>query len=253
MESQLKKTSAADEVFASLYRQITNHEIKVGDRLPTQEKLSERFSVSRNTIREAITRLNVLGMVATRQGSGTVVIRSDDQSFTDIGGKDLLLQPAAVTEFLEARLFVERATVRLAVMRATALDLKHLRENTDAQIKAVSAGDMERLTKLDVDFHMTIATITGNRVLNAFFQTIWERLRQFISEASHMEGVGAESMKAHICLVERIEAHDADGAEHCLAEHLYRVGQGIERNTGIKLGLEAFVDLLHVFKRRNPN
>ena len=253
MGSQLKKTSAADEVFASLYHQITNLEIKVGDRLPTQEKLSERFSVSRNTIREAITRLNVLGMVTTRQGSGTVVIRSDDQSFTDLGGKSLLLQPAAVTEFLEARLFVERATVRLTVMRATALDLKHLRENTDAQIKAVSSGDMEQLTKLDVEFHMTIATITGNRVLNAFFQTIWEKLRQFISEASRMEGVGAESMKAHICLMERIEARDADGAEHCLAEHLYRVGQGIERNTGIKLGLEAFVDLLHEFKRRDPN
>jgi DNA-binding FadR family transcriptional regulator len=249
METQIKRTSAADEVFAKLYSQITNLEIKVGERLPTQEELSARFSVSRNTIREAITRLNVLGLVTTRQGSGTVVTRPAGESLTDIGGKSLILQPAAVTEFLEARLFVERATVRLAVMRATALDLQRLRENTEAQVQAFSSGDMEQLSRLDVEFHMNIAAITGNRVLNAFFQTIWERLRQFISEASHMEGVAAESMRAHICLMERIEDRDADGAEHCLAEHLYRVGQGIERNTGVKLGLEAFVDLLHVFKK----
>lgn len=249
METQVKRTSAADEVFTSLYSQITNHKIKVGERLPTQETLSARFSVSRNTIREAITRLNVLGLVTTRQGSGTIVTRPTGESLADIRSSDLSLQPAAVTEFLEARLFVERATVRLVVMRATALDLKKLRENTDAQKQAVSAGDMEWLTRLDVEFHLSIAAITGNRVLNAFFQTIWEKLRQFIRQASHMEGVAAESLQAHIRLLERIEARDADGAEHCLAEHLYRVGQGIERNTGVKLGLEAFVDLMHGFNK----
>lgn len=249
METQIRRPSAADEVFANLYAQITNHEMRVGERLPTQETLSARFSVSRNTIREAITRLNALGLVTTRQGSGTVVTRPAGDSLANIGGSNLILQPAAVTEFLEARLFVERATVRLVVMRATALDLKKLRENTDTQMRAVSAGDMERLSRLDVEFHLTIAAITGNRVLNAFFQTIWEKLRQFIRQASHMEGVAAESMQAHIRLLERIEARDADGAEHRLAEHLYRVGQGIERNTGVKLGLEAFVDLMHGFNK----
>ncbi|MCB2148956.1 MAG: FCD domain-containing protein [Deltaproteobacteria bacterium] len=246
MDQQIKRTSAADEVFANLYTRITNLEIKVGDRLPTQEELSARFSVSRNTIREAITRLNVMGLVTTRQGSGTVVTRPASESLVDIGGKNLLMEPAAVTEFLEARLFVERANVRLAVMRATPLELDRLRSLTDAQHAAVEKDDMATYSKLDVEFHMTIAAYGCNRVMNAFFNTIWEKLHQFVTETSRLEGISAVSVQAHKKMVEHMVARDAVGAEYSLTEHLYRTGQGIERNTGTKLGLEAFVDLLHV-------
>ncbi len=130
-------------------------------------------------------------------------------------------------------------------MRANASDLKRLSVMVAAQQEAVAAGDYQRFGELDVEYHMAMAAISGNQVLNTFFQAIWSRLHDFIAQVSRMEGIVEESAKAHASLIERIVARDVAGAERCLTEHLYRTGQGIERNTGQKLGLEAFVDYLH--------
>jgi DNA-binding FadR family transcriptional regulator len=245
MEKYINKIKAADEVFQHLYAQITNMQIKVGERLPTQEELSARFSVSRNTVRDAITRLNTMGLVITRQGSGTVVTAPPGDSITDIVGQKLILQPAAVSEFLEARMFVERTNVRLAVMRATHQELQQLLSLIEAQKDTFEKQDVMGFCHLDIELHKTIASCSRNRVMNAFFHTIWDKLYQFVAEVSFLQGIVAESFEAHKSLVQCIVARDAYCAERSLTEHLYRTGQGIERNTGTKLGLEAFVDLLH--------
>jgi len=245
MEKYSNKVSAADQVFKHLYAQITSMQIKVGERLPTQQELSSRFLVSRNTVRDAITKLNMLGLVTTRQGSGTVATAPPGDSLTDVVDQKLILQPAAVSEFLEARMFVERINVRLAVMRATPKELERLLSLIEAQKDTIEKNDMVGFSHLDVELHKTIASYSRNRVMNVFFHTIWEKLYQFVAEVSFLEGIVDESFEAHKRLVQCIVARDANCAERSLTDHLYRTGQGLERNTGTKLGLEAFVDLLH--------
>lgn len=56
-----------------LIDQIADGEFSVGSMLPTELELCERFGVSRYTVREALRRLEEMGLVARRQGSGTVV------------------------------------------------------------------------------------------------------------------------------------------------------------------------------------
>ena len=65
--------SMADEVFKILHDRIVSGELKPGEKLPSQDELAKQFGVSRNTIREAIYKLTVIGLLSTKQGVGTIV------------------------------------------------------------------------------------------------------------------------------------------------------------------------------------
>lgn len=62
------------QVARTLREDIVNGSYPVGSQLPTEEELRARFSVSRFTVREALRRLRDDGLVASRQGAGTVVV-----------------------------------------------------------------------------------------------------------------------------------------------------------------------------------
>ena len=72
----------------------------VGSRLPSEEQLSQRFSVSRHTVREALRSLSDDGLIARRQGAGTKVVACDGAGGyrQSLASLDDLLQYAATTE-----------------------------------------------------------------------------------------------------------------------------------------------------------
>ena len=112
----IKRTSAAEEAFKILHEWIISGKSKPGDKLPSQDKLAEQFNVSRNTIREAIYKLTVMGLLTTKQGFGTIVNICSPASYMASLSDHLLLHPTTVQKFIEARVIVEQATVRLAVL-----------------------------------------------------------------------------------------------------------------------------------------
>lgn len=63
-----------------LIREVSDGQFPVGSMLPTELELCERFDVSRYTVREALRRLEEMGLVARRQGSGTVVVATESGS-----------------------------------------------------------------------------------------------------------------------------------------------------------------------------
>jgi len=105
------------EVAAALRAEIVERGLAPGDALPTESQLTERFRVSRFTVREALRRLAAEGLVERRRGSGTVVA---DRATLRLGFPDTaaLLQYAAASSFE----IMSRADVRLDAR--TALRLK---------------------------------------------------------------------------------------------------------------------------------
>jgi DNA-binding FadR family transcriptional regulator len=72
----------ADHVFESLVKAILTGELKPGNPVPTQRDLAGQFGVSALVVRQAIHRLEDLGLVRVRQGSTTIVL--DPNESTDI-------------------------------------------------------------------------------------------------------------------------------------------------------------------------
>jgi len=232
----IKRTSATDETFKALHDMITSGELQHGDKLPSQDRLAEQFGVSRNTIREAVNRLTVIGLLSSKQGVGTVVNTSSPSgSIASLSGH-FLLQPSTVREFMEARLIIEVATVRLAVMRADEVALAELDEHVREQSKAIRNGNLEAFIKHDVEFHFSLARASGNKVLVQFLSAVTDLMRTFVREVSLLPRATRNALSFHRDILKYIRARDANAAEGKLIEHLTDVAKNIEKSTGKELG-----------------
>jgi len=232
----IKRTSATDEAFKALHDMITSGGLKNGDKLPSQGRLAEQFGVSRNTIREAVNRLTVIGLLNAKQGVGTLVNTSSTSgSIASLSGH-FLLQPSSVREFMEARIVIEMATVRLAVMRADEEALAELEEHVRMQSKAIKNGNVEAFIRHDVEFHFSLARASGNKVLVQFLGAVTDLMRTFVSEVSLLPRATRNALSFHRDIIKFIRARDADAAERKLIEHLTDVVKNIEKNTGKELG-----------------
>jgi len=146
-DEQAHSANLTSRIFSDLRRQILNGELAAGDRLPGERELAQKYDTNRNTLREAVRRLEQIRLVTVRHGQGVTVT-----DFRRTGTLELLA-PLIETEpdlgelthivedLLPARLvFMEFAT-RLAVRRATESDCQYLQDITDLLVASVERGD----------------------------------------------------------------------------------------------------------------
>src|SRR5687768_5603242 len=151
--------SLAHDVVDGLSGRIRDGSLAPGEKLPTEAAIMEEFGVSRTVVREAISRLQAAGLVATRHGVGTFVVGLGDSSSFRIGPEQLeTLQD--VIAVLELRIAVETESAALAAARRTPDNLQALRNALAAFISAVDEG--RDAVALDYQFHLEIARATQN-------------------------------------------------------------------------------------------
>lgn len=220
------RPNLTDQVTAKLRKKLAGGELKIGDRLPTEQALCQTYGVSRTVVREAIAALRADGLVQARQGSGVYVSRKPDQPF------DLSLlnvkpdQISSVIETLELRAAVESEAAALAAERRSPTELAKIHDRHDAVSKALEAG--ERAEDQDFMFHLAIAEATHNQYFVEFFKFLGNRTiprnQAFTRDASvatltaFLERIQSE----HSEIVEAIEAGDATKAHAAMRAHLSR-------------------------------
>lgn len=211
---------------------ITQGEIPVGQKLPTENGLCESFGVSRTVIREAITHLKSLGLVETRRGVGTTVLRSSTME----AGPAKRINPTTVEDILhllELRLTLEPAAAELAALRYDETDREQLVTQHHAFIKAHAEKSQAR--EEDYLFHFAIAQATKNPFFKSFYeqwsQSVIPRAKLLsneinpISSERYLERVQEE----HTYILEAILDRDAQAAHETMFQHLNRA-----RNTYTK-------------------
>ena len=235
----IKRSSAADEVFKILHERISSGRLKPGDKLPAQDELARQLGVSRNTLREAIYKLTVMGLVSSRQGVGTVINITNPAGYISSLSDHLLLQSATVREFIEARIFVEKTTVRLAAIRAAERDMTGLGVMIDRQREAYQGGDLEEFTRLDAEFHLALARACSNNVLKKFLESVQDLLGRFIGEVVLLPGSVESAIGYHTRILEWVRARDAGKAEEEMLGHLQNVVNRIISHTRLELDAET--------------
>jgi GntR family transcriptional repressor for pyruvate dehydrogenase complex len=250
----IKKVSTASKVFETLYEMIVSGQFKRGQKLPSQEELARQFGVSRNTLREAMNKLYAMGLLSSHQGIGTVVESPNPEGYLSALSGQFLLDTLSVREFVEARICIERTSVRLAVTRAGKHDIERLSGILDSQKLAFENNDGEEFTRQDAAFHMGLTQLSGNRVLMKFLQTIQDMLYRFIGEVVQLPGAISDAMRFHRRVTDAIAAKDADLAEREIVEHLFDVVRRIESNLKIDLDLETMcgIDLVQPKPKHHP-
>ena len=195
-----------------------------GERLPSERALSERFSVSRNALREALSTLEALRVVEARPNSGIYLRRiATDTSFETI----VLLSemgatptPQDVQETLEARWPLEMRAVQLACERREDADLRNI-EAILAETRLILA-ERGNIFQLDTEFHLAIIRSTHNdvlvRLLNSFYRMSESRRFALFADAKR----GTESAKQHERIYEAIRNRDAASAASLMDAHMGR-------------------------------
>src|SRR5690242_18561943 len=142
-------------VAAQIEEMVTSGQLQNGRRLPSERRLAELLSVSRGSVREAITELEVKGLVTRRPGSGTHIRRPPHSLFTGPIVSGANLSDRETTELLDLREAIEPGIAARAAERATPADVEEIRAL--ARAFESSGADVERRMRLDAEFHQAIA------------------------------------------------------------------------------------------------
>ena len=216
----IPRNRVSTKVAEQLQLHILN-ELKPGDMLPPERELVQMFRVSRSSIRDAIRRLETVGLLEPRQGVGTVVRDvSADAVIAPLAGV-LLQKRKVVHELLDVRMIIEPALTRRAALHATPEQIAEMQAILDRQEEKVSSGELA--TEEDTSFHYAIALAADNSVMLKLTHVLMDSLRELRERSLEMGGRQAKSLAAHHRVFAAIKQGDAGAAEEAMRRHLLEV------------------------------
>lgn len=203
-------------ISVELRQAILTGDYLFGEKMPPERALAEHFGTSRNTVREALRRLEESGLVARRVGSGTYV------TYRNENDRDDAADATSPLELIEVRVAVEPHITRLAVQNAGPRDLERLREALE-RLESVGT-DARRFSRADEAFHLCLAECTRNPLMVWLYRqvnevrgnTLWYEAREKILTPKRI----AEYNQSHRRLYEAIRARHMDEAVQIMSEHL---------------------------------
>jgi len=216
----IKRVNISEQVFKQLKDMLIYGVWKQGEKLPSENKLAEQFDVSRITVRQAIQKLSVMGLIETRFGEGSFVkvIELSDSMNALIPSMYLREQNSSTMyEIQEFRETIEIESTRLAAQKSTKEDIKDLK-NIYKDMKECK-GDLKKFAKQDFDFHFKIGLITNNKLLIRTYKILWEVLQ--ISMTGIIEEMGCkDALYYHSEIIKAFEKNDGEKAAELIREHI---------------------------------
>lgn len=202
---------ADTRIYQAIFDGVLNHRLTPGTKLPEPE-LCQLFGVGRAVVRRVLEKLAHDGIVALRPNKGAVIAEPT---------------PEETSQIFEARRAMERVLVELAVTRVTEADLRDLRRQLAEEHDAMHRFDQPSWARLASGFHLRIAALARNPVLQRY-------LTELVSRCSLIVGLYEPPGHApcehdeHAAIVACIEARDAAGAVARMEAHLRELEERIE-------------------------
>lgn len=218
--SSLRAQSLSSRIVEQVIDALFARKLKAGQFLGTEAQLAEMFQTSRVPIREALGRLEVLGVLKVKRGVGggaTIAHGEPDQFATALAVQFLLIE-ATVEEIFDARIAIETRAAELVAEKVTAEDLAAL-EQLYERIKSQDAGGRAAVQNI-LDFHVLLVEASQSRTLKALMHGLDQPLvslylhpgLELAGKADQYRGLGE--------ILQRIKQGDAPGARECMHSHL---------------------------------
>lgn len=213
----------AEKVSRALLEEITGGSYEVGDWLPSEQTLADRFGVSRTVLREAISKLKSDGLVRGRQGRGVMVISNrTPQIFALPSDSDHHID--SVLQVVELRLGIEAEAAGLAALRRDDRDLEKMRAAIEQMSDAIAGNDVASGVEADLRFHRVLCEATKNPHYLSFYEFLSQFIRENISVSRHNSARrrqrSGEAQSEHTVIFNAIEAGDAEAARAASRQHI---------------------------------
>jgi GntR family transcriptional repressor for pyruvate dehydrogenase complex len=210
-----------EQVAAQIQGLIVSGTLKPGDRLPPERELAVKFGVGRSSLRDAIRTLEVMGIVESRHGSGTVVRDLSTDSLVVPLASVLAHKRGLVAELLDVRRMIEPALAARAAANATEEELSRLEDILRRQAEKVRRG--ERSIEEDSEFHYTIALAARNSVVLKVLDVLMDLLRESRARSLQVPGRPDRSYAGHRRILRAIKRRDGPAAEAAVRKHLKEI------------------------------
>lgn len=214
--SNLKSTLLAEQVQEQIYQYILEKPFAVGDKLPNEFALGEKFGVGRSTVREAVKLLISRGILEVRRGSGTYVVSTTPADMDPLGLRDLEDKMALALDLVNVRIILEPGIAEMAALNATKEDIEKLRRLCDSVEKKIKEGD--NYIPDDIAFHTCVAECAKNKVVEQLIPIIDTAVLMFVN-VTHKKLI-QETVMTHRAVVDAIAEHDAIGAKTAMMMHM---------------------------------
>ena len=220
------KQSLSDKLAQRIRGMIQKGDYQRGDRLPPIMEMARRFGVGHPTIREALKKLETMGFVEIRHGSGVYVTRSEEVlvlASPDYSGavtKKLLIDLIRVREPLETQSVAE------AVRNATLEDLVEMRRLLTAASQNLSNDGV--LNEVNMGFHRQIARASGNTVLAQLLDVLADLFTEEQRLILGIFGSRERDHREHLEILEALETRDEALCVDRMRQHLRGVQDAIE-------------------------
>lgn len=208
---------------------IKEGKLKLGDKLPPEHILAEKFGTSRPSVREALSALEILGVIESRGGKGNFIKDNLNSPLYEQRFKELQKEESPF-ELLEARKAVETEIAGLAAEKATSEDIREIEEALDRMENALN--DTPRVMEFDREFHIAIAKAAHNSVLFQMMNYLADGLKESlwvnIKEKSWaLPGHPQKYLEEHTRLLEAIKEGDKKAARRTMYSHLADVEEDL--------------------------
>ncbi|HKT96431.1 MAG TPA: FadR/GntR family transcriptional regulator [Paraburkholderia sp.] len=220
--SEQKAPNMPARIYSDILNRIIEGEYKEGERLPTEHMLAERFATSRPTVREALAQLRADGIIATRHGSGTTVMRRPDPDVRRFAPLETL---SDIRRCYEYRVVVESGAAALAAQKADDDDIAAIRREWDNLQTIVETSGIG--AKDDFAFHMAVARASKNQFFITALSGIQEQMVFSMNLSRNLSLVKSIErqrivQQEHLEVLEAIQARDVQRASQAMRDHLER-------------------------------
>ncbi|KQQ08163.1 MULTISPECIES: FadR/GntR family transcriptional regulator [Rathayibacter] len=217
------RASLVTTVADALLDDIVAGVLAIGSELPSEAELAEQHDVSRVTMREALKRLQGLGVLDVRRGKrGTVAPLS---LWTDLGA--ILRVTAHGTdpgttelELIEVREMIESGAAALAATRRSDSDLEDLERLLGLMRAAHDDEDVAAFVEADIAFHDVILRSTGNVFVGTVFAPLSRVMREKRAQTSAVERIQRNAIAKHAAVLEALRGGVAEEARLAMADHM---------------------------------
>ena len=192
-----------NQIVTAVLNAISEQRLPAGAKLGEQA-LSDLFQCNRANVRRALASLAAKHVVELRPNRGAFVIAPSGQE---------------AREIFQARRAIERTIARQAVTRVSDDDITCLRRNIAAETEARTLRDKPTELRLSQQFHMSLARLSGNRILARFLAELTMRSTLILGMYSK-EGHSCSNCDDHVGIVDALMARDAELLLRLTDEHL---------------------------------
>ncbi len=221
MERVIRKKKLSEYIIDEVKNMLRDKTLNEGDKLPDQLTFSKQLGVSRSSLREALQKLEMMGVVKQNPKLGTVIINGNPDRWVNTIETPLYLDPKTTRELLEARKIIEIAAAEVLIEHITNKEVNELDSIVQKMEKAYESTDVDALSNYDLDFHILLAKSTNNRYLINMYLSMYNQLGEFIEEAfEYNPNIKKQTIEWHKKLVAELKKEDKSNFPKMVEGHL---------------------------------